>query len=147
MSEALKLDTNVQPLDERACVKVAESALEKYRRFMLSIDDEYLPKVTPTYSLIPPSQTNEFSSSTENVIEFIDREREREQYVKLMWKAINRLSRGEYRELIIKRFMGREELYDFEVYNEMGVSKATYDRKKKRALVDLACALELEVYK
>ncbi|WP_141527152.1 ArpU family phage packaging/lysis transcriptional regulator [Bacillus cereus] len=145
MSEALKLDLNIKEIDERATVKQSLRALEKYRMLMLSVDDEYLPKVTATYSLTPPSNTNEFHSSTENVIEFVDRERERDTYMSLLRKGINRIP-VESRELIVKKYMGRDELYDFEVYNQMGISKPHFDRKKRKALINLACSLKIEVY-
>ncbi|ENQ3106031.1 ArpU family transcriptional regulator [Bacillus cereus] len=140
------LNLDMKELDGTESAKKAMRALRKYRMYMLSVDDEYLPKITPTYSLTPPSNTNQFHSSTENVIEFVDSEREKQQYMTLIWKGINRLS-AESRKLIIEKFMGRDELYDFEVYNSMGISKPNFDRKKRKTLVDLACALKIEEYK
>ena len=139
------LNLDMKELDATKSAKKAMRALRKYRMYMLSVDDEYLPKITPTYSLTPPSCTNQFHSSTENVIDVIDREREKQQYMTLIWKGINRLS-AESRKLIVEKFMGRDELYDFEVYNSMGISKPNFDRKKRKALVDLACALKIEEY-
>ncbi|QTR83172.1 ArpU family transcriptional regulator [Bacillus cytotoxicus] len=144
--EEATLNLEMKELDRKASARKALRALRKYRMYMLSVDDEYLPKVTATYSLTPPSRTNQFHSSTENIIEIIDREREKESYMNRIWKGINRLS-AESRKLIIEKFMGRDELFDFEVYNKMGISKPNFDRKKRKALSDLACALGIEVYK
>ncbi|WP_001287387.1 ArpU family phage packaging/lysis transcriptional regulator [Bacillus cereus] len=119
MSEALKLDLNIKELDRGATVRQSLRALEKYRMLMLSVDDEYLPKVTATYSLTPPCNTNEFHSSTENIIDFVNRECERDTYMKTIWKGINRMP-VESRELIVMKYMERDKLYDFEVYNQMG---------------------------
>lgn len=145
MNETI-LNLDMKELDVKVSVKKALRALNKYRMYMLSVDDEYLPKVTPTYSLTPPSNTNQFHSSTENVIEFVDREREKEQYMTLIWKGVNRLS-AESRKLIIEKYMGRDELYDFEVYNRMGISKPNFDRRKREALKGLACSLGIAVYR
>ncbi|WP_410985305.1 ArpU family phage packaging/lysis transcriptional regulator [Bacillus cereus] len=146
MSEALNLDLDIKELNKKATIKQSLRALEKYRMLMLSVDDEYLPKVTTTYSLTPPCNTNEFHPSTENIIDFVDRERERDIYIKLLWKGINRMP-VESRELIVKKYMGRDELYDFEVYNQMGISKPHFDRKKRKALINLAHSLGIEVNK
>lgn len=83
MNETL-LNLDMKELDVKVSVKKALRALNKYRMYILSVDDEYLPKVTPMYSLTPPSNTNQFYSLTENVIESVDREREKEQYMTLI---------------------------------------------------------------
>ncbi|MFD3445587.1 ArpU family phage packaging/lysis transcriptional regulator [Microbacteriaceae bacterium 4G12] len=86
MKEAV-LNLDMKELDGITSAKKAMRALRKYHMYMLTVDDEYLPKVTPTYSLTPPSCTNQFHSSTEKVIKFIDREREKEQYMTNIWKG------------------------------------------------------------
>ncbi|PJW19164.1 hypothetical protein CV632_17535, partial [Geobacillus thermodenitrificans] len=35
--------------------EAVEAALEKYRMYMLTVSDEFLPRVTQTCSLVPPS--------------------------------------------------------------------------------------------
>lgn len=143
MSE--QLDLNIKEIDKNKTIKKSLQALGKYRMLMLAVDDEYLPKVTATYSLTPPSNTNMFHSSTEDIIEFVDREQERDTYMKLLWKGINRMP-VESRELIVNKYMGRDKLYDFEVYNQMGISKPKFDRKKQEALINLALSLKIAVY-
>jgi len=74
-----------------------------------------LPKVTATYSLVPPAHTNAFHSSTESpVIDKVDFERERDEYMEWIRRGVNRLSPRE-RELIIKRYLSDEEIYDYEL--------------------------------
>jgi ArpU family phage transcriptional regulator len=123
-----------------------EKVLEKYRLFLLSIPEELVPKITANYSLMPPTFTNEFHSPTENaVIEKVDLERKREKFIEWVRKAINRLNFKE-REIIVKRYLTDEDMYDYELYNQLGMSERKYYRLKARAFYNLAFALKIEVY-
>ncbi|MBY6053313.1 ArpU family phage packaging/lysis transcriptional regulator [Cytobacillus firmus] len=127
--------------------KAVEKAFEKYRFYLLTIPEEKLPKLTATYSLVPPTISNEFHSKTEDTaINAVDFEREREEYINWIRKAVNRLAPKE-REIIIKRYLHEEELYDYEIYNEMGFSERRYYRQKARIFYKLAFLLKIEVYK
>lgn len=133
-------------IDREKTREAIEAALEKYRMFLLSIPDEKVPKITASYSLQPPAFTNEFHSPVEEaVIDKVDKEKERETYIEWVRKGVNKLNFKE-RELIIKRYLEDEELYDYELYNEMKMSERKYYRLKARAFYKLAFALKLEVY-
>lgn len=109
--------------------------------------DDFLPKVTPTYSIVPPSITNEFHSSTEDAaLKRLDWEIQRDKFLKRIQRAVNRLSQRE-RQIIVMLYMQLEEMYDYEVYAEMGMSQRSYYRVKAKALYRLAFALREEVYK
>lgn len=132
-------------IDREKTKEAVESALEKYRMFLLSVPEDKVPKTTATYSLTPPAFSNQFHSSTEDaVIGKVDQEKEREKYIEWIRKAINRLSYKE-RELIIKRYL-EEDMYDYELYNQMGMSERKYYRDKARTFYKLAFALKIEVY-
>ncbi|WAA10826.1 ArpU family phage packaging/lysis transcriptional regulator [Fervidibacillus albus] len=134
-------------IDRSATKKRVEAALEKYRFYLLSVPEERLPKVTATYSLVPPTHTNAFYSSTETVVvDKVDFERERDKYMEWIRRGVNRLNQKE-RELIIKRYLNHEDMYDYELYNEMGVSERKFYRLKARAFYKLAFILRIEVYK
>jgi ArpU family phage transcriptional regulator len=134
-------------IDRDETKKRVEAALEKYRFYLLTVPEERLPKVTATYSLVPPTNTNTFHSSTEEAaINKLDFERERNEYMEWIRRGVNRLSPRE-RELIIKRYLSDEEIYDYELYNEMGMSERQYYRMKARAFYKLAFILRIEVYK
>lgn len=123
-----------------------EKVLEKYRTFLLSIPEEFVPKITANYSLMPPAFSNEFHSPTENaVIEKIDLETKREKYIEWVRKGVNRLNFKE-REIIVKRYLSDDEMYDYELYNQLGMSERKYYRVKARAFYNLAFALKIEVY-
>jgi ArpU family phage transcriptional regulator len=77
----------------------------------------------------------------------VDKEREREEYIERIRKAVNRLTIRE-REAVIRKYFGEEELYDYEVYNELGMSETYYHQKfKPRIFYKLALILRIEVYK
>jgi ArpU family phage transcriptional regulator len=136
------------PEIDREKTKLAvEAALEKYRFYLLSVPEEKLPKITATYSITPPAFSNQFHSSTENaVIDKVDFESERDEYIELIRKAVNRLNYKE-RELMIRRYLSDEEVYDYELYNDTGYSERKYYRLKARIFYKLAFLLRIEVYK
>ncbi|OQP00870.1 ArpU family transcriptional regulator [Geobacillus sp. 44C] len=141
------MDKPLDEIDRKATKKAVEAALEKYRMFLFTLSLDQLPRVTQQYSLVPPSNTNKFHSSTEEMaIRNADYERERDEYVKRMAAAVNRLSKWE-RAIIIRRYMSEDDVYDYEIYNDLGMSERKYYRIKSRAFYKLAFALKIEVYK
>ncbi|WP_409297732.1 ArpU family phage packaging/lysis transcriptional regulator [Peribacillus sp. SCS-26] len=134
-------------IDREKTRAAVEAALEKYRFYLLTVPEERLPKVTATYSLVSSGPSNQFHSTTEAaVIEKVDYEREKEEYIEKIRKSVNRLTYKE-REIIIKRYLGDEEVYDYEIYNELGYSERRYYRQKARIFYKLAFLLKVEVYK
>lgn len=133
-------------IDRERTKEAVEAALEKYRFYLLREPEENLPKVTATYSLTPPAFSNQFHSSTETaVIDKVDFERERTEYIEKIRKAVNRLNFKE-RELIIKRYLQDDEVYDYEIYNDVGLSESKYYKLRGRAFYKLAFILRIEVY-
>ena len=141
-----QLSFTLPKIDREKTRKAVEGILEKYRLYLLQVPETKLPKVTTTYSLVPPHFGNEFRSSIEKAaIERVDYERERDAFLKRIQQAVNRLSFKE-RQVIIERYMGFEEKYDYEVYNELGMSERGYYRVKSRAFYKLLFILRIEVY-
>ncbi|MED1878618.1 ArpU family phage packaging/lysis transcriptional regulator [Bacillus subtilis] len=138
---------NLPQIDEEATKAKAEKLLDQYRLYLLQVPDDFLPKVTPTYSIVPPSITNEFHSSTEDAaLKRLDWEIQRDKFLKRIQRAVNRLAQRE-RQIIVMLYMQPEEMYDYEVYGEMDLSARNYYRVKAKALYRLAFALREEVYK
>jgi ArpU family phage transcriptional regulator len=103
--------------------------------------------VTATFSLVPPSFTNGFHSSTEDAaVANVDLERAREYYIQNIIRGVNRVGKIE-REIIYKRYLETEEIFDYEIYNEMGFSERRFYRLKARIFYKLAFILRIEVYK
>lgn len=134
-------------IDRKETKKAVEAALERYRVFLLTLRLDELPAVTQQYSLVPPTNTNKFHSSTEEVaIANADYDLKRKEYIQRIVEAVNRLDYWE-RAIIIQRYMRTEEVFDYAVYNELGMSHRNYYRLKSRAFYKLAFALEIEVYR
>lgn len=143
-----QLTYKLPEIDREATQQNVEEAIETYRMYLLTVPEEKLPKITATYSLVLPSNTNGFHSTTEDIaIQRADEERERIEYVEWFRRAVNRLSPKECEALVI-RYLGEEEAYDYEVYNQLGMSESYYHRKfKPRIFYKLALALKIEVCK
>ncbi|WP_026678202.1 ArpU family phage packaging/lysis transcriptional regulator [Fictibacillus gelatini] len=139
-----QLSFQLPKIDREATKDAVAAALEKYRLYVLMEPEERLPKVTQTFSLVPPSN-NGFHSSTEDAaITNVDQERYRKEYIERIRKAVNRLSYQE-RAIIIRRYMTHEDIFDYEVYSELGMSERKYYRVKGRAFYKLAFILRIEV--
>lgn len=132
-------------IDREKTKRAVLSALEKYRICLLTLDERQLPRVTQTFTLTLPAKTNEFNSSTEDVaIANVDGMNMKIKYIEKIRRAVNRLSVQE-RQIIIKRYLVEDEVFDYEVYNEMGLSERQYYRIKSRAFYKLAFILRIEV--
>lgn len=119
-----------------------ETALERYQMYLLLLDEDVMPKVTQSFSLIPPTRTNEFFSSTENAaLESIEKNKQYGMYIERVRKAINKLSDQE-RAIIIKRYL-EGDTFDYQVYNELSLSERQYYRIKSKAIHKLAFILQL----
>ncbi|MFS1513651.1 ArpU family phage packaging/lysis transcriptional regulator [Chengkuizengella sp. SCS-71B] len=122
--------------------KVVEDAFEKYRRLLFTVPNDKLPKITTTYSLTPPSQTNEFHSTTEDAAIY---NVERNLFMKSIESAVNRLN-GEHRAILIQCYMQKERTKDCAVALELDMSSRTFYREKKEAIINIANALGIAVY-
>jgi ArpU family phage transcriptional regulator len=133
-------------IDREKTKSAVEEKLETYRLYLLSVSEEISPRVTASYSLVPPSNTNAFHSTTEDAaVTKADQDRERELYIEWFRRGVNRLKFKE-REIIVKRYLGDEEMYDYELYSQIGMSERKFYRLKARAFYSLAFALKIEVY-
>ncbi|PPB08670.1 transcriptional regulator [Brevibacillus laterosporus] len=101
---------------------------------------------TANYSLVPPTQTNAFHSSTENTdIKNISIE-ERKNHVQRVLNATKRLSKKE-KQIIMTRWFGEDDITDIEAYTELEMSHATYYKYRGKAFYRLAFALKIEAFK
>jgi ArpU family phage transcriptional regulator len=125
----------------RKARKQVEAAFEKYRIYLFALPEENLPKITPSYSIIPPTKNNQFHSTTEDIaIKRVDFEREQHEYLSIIQKAVNKCTEEE-RTILIKRYLEEEDIFDYQVYNEIGLSESVFYKKKKKALEKLAIIL------
>lgn len=139
--------TFLPEIDRVETKKNVEEALEKYQIMLLMDPEELEPTITASFRLTPPSQTNEFHSTTEDVaIQKTEMERNRHDYINKIRKAVNRLSYHE-RIIIINRYLKGDDIFDYEVYNELGYSESKYYKIKSDAFYKLAFILRVAVYK
>lgn len=124
-----------------------ESLLETNQMYLLMDPTDVQPKITSSFQLTPPSNTNAFHSTTEDTAtKRIELEMKKKNLNKKVLNAVNRLNYEE-RSVIIKRYYGQDDVFDYEVYNELGFSERKYYRIKSRAFYKIAFYLRLEVYK
>jgi ArpU family phage transcriptional regulator len=142
-----QLSFNVPEINTKATRKAVEAKMDIYRDYLLSLPAHILPKITASYSLVPPSVTNAFHSSTEEIaVERIEYEKARNDYMQWIHEAVNTLKPDE-RFIIVKRYMERSMGYDPDIWMELGVGKTKYYEIKGQAMLRLAFALKVEVYK
>ncbi|MFJ8354109.1 ArpU family phage packaging/lysis transcriptional regulator [Bacillus paramycoides] len=141
-------------IDRTATQEKLEGVLESvriYRQFGM-IRKEM--KVTPSYEMREHGPTHTVGKPLEDVAIANVQQSEREEWLEKMSfrvdQALNRFGNGiagrNQRDIIIKRYLEDEDICDYMVYNEMGMSERTYRRVKSRAFYKLAFALRLEVY-
>jgi len=124
--------TFLPEVDRDETKKNVEAALEKYKIMLLMDPEELEPKITATFKLASSASTNEFYSTTEHVgIKRIDQSDARRKYIGRIKNAVNRLSH--HQRSIINRYLHGEDVFDYEVYNELGFSGSKYFRIKSDA--------------
>ncbi|EJR62787.1 ArpU family phage transcriptional regulator [Bacillus toyonensis] len=141
-------------IDRSATQKKLEGVLENvrlYRQFGMMREEM---KVTPSYEIRYHGPTNDVGKPLEDVAMANIQQSEREEWIKKtsfrIDQFLNRLGNGrageDQRNIIIKRYLEDEDVCDYMVYNEIGMSERTYRRVKARVFYKLAFALRLEVY-
>lgn len=142
----MQLAFNLPKINREETRNVVEKALEDYKMYLLMDPEDNEPTVTAAFKLVPSAPSNQFHSSTEDAaVRKLDQERKRKAYLTKIQKAVNRLA-VEERSIIINRYLQNEEVFDYEVYNELGYSERKYYRIKSRAFYKLAFILRIEIY-
>lgn len=141
-----KMTFKLPKINEKATRKAVEKKLDEYREFLLTLPSDFFPKITPSYSTLPPSVNNQFHSATEEAaIERIEFELTRSQFMNNLHQAVNSLKVDE-RFIIIKRFMEHDLGYDPDIWMDLGIGKTKYYQVKGEAMLRLAFTLKIEVY-
>ncbi|MEK0220878.1 ArpU family phage packaging/lysis transcriptional regulator [Bacillus proteolyticus] len=142
-----QLSFKMPVLDEEETKNEVEKVFEEYRMYLSQMPSDILPKLTASYSIVPPSVTNEFNSSTENVaIERVQYEMARDKFMNWIHRAVNRLPKRE-RQIIYMYYMEEDKGYDPDIMDEVKLGRTTYYKVKGKALLRLAFSLRKEVFK
>ncbi|QWG33347.1 ArpU family phage packaging/lysis transcriptional regulator [Bacillus mycoides] len=141
--------TFLPEIDRKATQVRLEVVLENvriYRQFGM-IRNEM--KVTASSEVRYHGPTNIVGKPTEDValanVVMSEREAKLQRLSFQIDKALSRFSKNQ-RDIIVKRYLEDEEVFDYMIYNEIGMSERTYRRNKANAFYKLAFALRLEVY-
>ncbi|MCM3736244.1 ArpU family transcriptional regulator [Bacillus cytotoxicus] len=141
--------TFLPKIDRKATQDRIEAVLESiriYRQFGM-IRNEM--KVTASCEVRYHGPTNVVGNPAEDVaLENVELSKREERLQRLSFqvdKTLSRFSKNQ-RDIIVKRYLEDEEIFDYMVYNEIGMSERTYRRNKSNAFYKLAFALRLEVY-
>ncbi|PHE40073.1 ArpU family transcriptional regulator [Bacillus pseudomycoides] len=145
----MKQLTFLPKVDRKATQVRLEEVLENvriYRQFGM-IRNEM--KVTSSSEIRYHGPTNIVGKPAEDValanVKLSEREARLQRLSFQIDKALSRFSKNQ-RGIIVKRYLEDEEVFDYMVYNDIGMSERTYRRNKSNAFYKLAFALRLEVY-
>lgn len=137
---------DLKNIDGKATKEELDKLFRQYRTYKLTTPDDLLPTITPRYTLEMPSFGGLSNSKTETAaIKNVEYFKEVENFFERFNRAMYKLSMKE-RQIIIMSFLDEEPRYDYEIYNEIGVSESTFYRIKLKALYKLALALNKVVY-
>lgn len=133
-------------INRKATKEAVEKELSKLQYTLLTLSESHQPKVTSSLKLVPVKSNGQFHSSTEDTaIKNLEEKEDKIEFINHMLEMINRLSDLE-RKIIVKEYMGDDYKFNYEIYNELFISKAYYYRLKGRAFYNIALMLKKEVY-
>ncbi|MEK4228953.1 ArpU family phage packaging/lysis transcriptional regulator [Solibacillus sp. FSL H8-0538] len=137
---------HIPRIDEKKTKLALEKVLDKYREYLMTLPSSEMPTITPSYSIIPPSNTNTFNSKTENVaIERAEYELARTKFMNKIIDALQTLKEEE-RLIIVDRFLAEDIKFDIDIWTDLAVGKNKYYKLKWQAMLRMAFALKIEVY-
>ncbi|EJP81265.1 ArpU family phage packaging/lysis transcriptional regulator [Bacillus cereus] len=131
----------LKEIDREATKEAVEAQLYQYKEYMYEMEEETLPKITPSYNIAPPTFTNSFHSSTEDtVIRNMEDNARRTVFMGKITRAVNKLNKRE-RTLIVKKYLDFEDYIDKEISEVLDVSERTFYNIQSDAFYKLAIHL------
>lgn len=131
----------LENVDEKKTILAAKKILSKYRVKMLAAHEDFTPRITTAFTLDVPSTSVERA-----VIKKVDSEREHAEFFTYLNRGLKKLTPDE-RQLIAKVYLEKEPFYDYQIIDEMRISKSKFYRMRKLALCKLGIALNVAVFK
>ncbi|MED0671743.1 ArpU family phage packaging/lysis transcriptional regulator [Aneurinibacillus aneurinilyticus] len=132
-------------INRKATQDKVEHALETARVYKCIGFERREVKNTPSYEPRFHGQTNATSDQVgDNASWNIDEEKRIRALTERVERAVKRLPKRQ-RQIIEKRYLEDEDVFDYIVCSELGMSESTYGRQKARAVYTLAFMLKLEV--
>ena len=140
---AQQLSFDIHRIDEEATRDAVEKYLQQAREYIVTeyIPDE--PTMTAVYSDMPRGNTGTTSDQTGNIAtRNVDEPERRRRHIERAEKAIGRLG-GRQQKLIRNRYMDDDDVWDYDVAENLGYSDRHYRRIKSVAIYRLAGMLGL----
>lgn len=128
----------IPEIDNEKTKRNAAEVLGIYRRLARMANEEFVPKVTASYSFELKGFTGTVNNAVENsIIRKVTAEQELEKVV----KGLNKLN-SYHRQLIFMRYMQRNELTDIQIYLNLNMSERSFYREMDKALICFAEAYD-----
>lgn len=124
----------VRKLDKRATKEKVVMMLSAYKQLKKIAGEEYVSKVTATYSFEPRSYTGAVNKSLEKHIE---RKLTAQKMVEDIEKAINRISNAYLRQILIMKYCKYYDS-DIAIYVTLDISESEFYRELERGLLYFA---------
>ena len=124
----------VRKLDKRATKEKVVMMLSAYKQLKKIAGEEYVSKVTATYSFEPRSYTGAVNKSLEKHIE---RKLTAKKMVEDIEKAINRMSNAYLRQILIMKYCKYYDS-DIAIYVTLDISESEFYRELERGLLYFA---------
>lgn len=124
----------VRKLDKRATKEKVVMMLSAYKQLKKIAGEEYVSKVTATYSFEPRSYTGAVNKSLEKRIE---RKLTAQKMVEDIEKAINRMSNAYLRQILIMKYCKYYDS-DIAIYVTLDISESEFYRELERGLLYFA---------
>ena len=124
----------VRKLDKRATKEKVVMILSAYKQLKKIAGEEYVSKVTATYSFEPRSYTGAVNKSLEKHIE---RKLTAQKMVEDIEKAINRMSNAHLRQILIMKYCKYYDS-DIAIYVTLDISESEFYRELERGLLYFA---------
>lgn len=125
-------------IDKDKTKQQVRELLSCYRTMMRIADEEYIPKVTATYSFELKSFTGTVSRATENAVV---RKVTAEQTLTKICKAMNKLNAYD-RQMIYDKYFDNRELTNTAIYLNYNMSSSSFYRELDKALIKFAESYE-----
>ena len=124
----------VRKLDKRATKEKVVMMLSAYKQLKKIAGEEYVSKVTATYSFEPRSYTGAVNKLLEKHIE---RKLTAQKMVEDIEKAINRMSNAHLRQILIMKYCKYYDS-DIAIYVTLDISESEFYRELERGLLYFA---------
>lgn len=134
----LDIFMEVDNIDKKATKENVDELLSLYRRLARMADEEFLPKMTATYSFEIKGSGGGVSDS---LGEAISRRIASQQEIHKITKAINKLN-GYHRQLLFEKYIRRRQQTDIMIYVGLAMSESTYYRELEKAQLEFAEAYD-----